>query len=326
MSIRDVAQLAGVSPATVSRVMNQTAKVDDEKRQRVEKAILETGFKPNEVARSLFKKSSKIIGMIVPNIENPFFNELAKAVEEESYKKGYRMTLCSSNDDLEKEKKNLGLLSRMNADGIILMTNQAKMKGEIEKCRIPVVMIDRRIDEESSIICIQSDHYKGGRMAMEYLLECGCRRIVQMSGPTRFSSARARQQGYLDVCSEKGMKSCIIECRYDYEDGIEKAKELIDKFPDADGIIAANDMVAIGVYKVLMRSGYKVPEDIQLIGFDNISMSKIVTPELTTISQPIERMGKAAVQALMDTIEGKLWEEQIFDVELVRRNTTLECV
>ena len=121
-SIRDVAKLAGVSPSTVSRVMNGTARVDDEKRQKVERAISETGFKPNEVARSLYKRSSKIIGILVPNIINPFFNELAGAVEEECDRRGYRLTLCNSNDDLEKEKRNLNLLERMNADGAILMT------------------------------------------------------------------------------------------------------------------------------------------------------------------------------------------------------------
>lgn len=325
-SIRDVAKLAGVSPATVSRVMNGTANVDSEKKQRVEKAIMETGFKPNEVARSLFKKSSKIIGMIVPNIENPFFNELAKAVEEESYKRGYRVTLCSSNNDLEKEKKNLNLLSRMNADGIILMTNQDKMKAEVEKCRIPVVMIDRQIDEDGGAACVQSDHYLGGRMAAEHLLKCGCRHIVQMDGPQKFSSARARHQGYRDVCKERGIKADTVECQYDYEDGLIKATELIERFPDVDGIIAANDMVAISVYKVLKKKGYKVPEDIQLIGFDNISLSWLMTPELTTIAQPIGKMGAAAVNVLLDCVEGNPVSQQVFEVELIKRDTTIdEC-
>ena len=122
-SIRDVAKLAGVSPSTVSRVMNGTAKVDEEKMQRVLNAISETGFKPNEVARSLFKKSSRIIGVIAPDIENPFFTEMARSIEGEAYARGYRMTLCYSENKPEKEKESIRMLSRMNADGIILMYN-----------------------------------------------------------------------------------------------------------------------------------------------------------------------------------------------------------
>lgn len=323
VSIRDVARIAGVSPATVSRVMNETARVDEEKRQRVMNAIQETGFKPNEVARSLFKKSSRIIGMIVPNIENPFFNELAKSIEEETYLRGYRLTLCNSNNDLEKEKKNLSLLDRMNADGIILMTNQEKMEKEVHKCRIPVVMIDRQLDGGGESACIQSDHYSGGRLAIEYLISCGCRHIVQMRGPLKFSSARQRYQGYQDVCRERGLQEAVIDCQYDYEDGLRKAKEILEKFPQADGIIAANDMVAIFVYKVLVREGYRIPQDIQLIGFDNISLSRLMTPELTTISQPIGEMGKAAVEALIDAVEGKQPVRKVFEVELIKRETTL---
>ena len=120
--IRDVARLAGVSPSTVSRVMNGTAHVEEDKKQKVLAAIQETGFKPNELARALFKQSSKIIGVIVPNIENPFFNELAKAVEEEAYRNGYKILLCNSNNNTEKELLNIQMLGRMKADGVIIVT------------------------------------------------------------------------------------------------------------------------------------------------------------------------------------------------------------
>ena len=322
--IRDVAKLAGVSPSTVSRVMNGTARVDDEKRQKVERAILETGFKPNEVARSLYKRSSKIIGILVPNIINPFFNELAGAVEEECDRRGYRLTLCNSNDDLEKEKRNLSLLERMNADGVILMTNMDEIHKEVGNCRIPVVMIDRQIEGGKEIACIQSNHYQGGRMSMEHLLECGCRHIVQMSGPLHLSSARKRHQGYLDVCGERGIEPACIEGNYSFESGTEMAERLLEKYPDTDGIIAANDMVAISVYKELHRKGIRVPEDIQLIGFDNISLSSLFTPEITTIAQPIKRMGQDAVRMLTEYVAGaQINRNKVFDVKLIKRDTTL---
>ena len=157
-SIRDVAKLAGVSPSTVSRVINGTAKVDEEKMQRVLNAISETGFKPNEVARSLFKKSSRIIGVIAPDIENPFFTEMAKAIEGEAYARGYRMTLCYSENKPEKEKESIRMLSRMNADGIILMTNNEEIDAEVKDCGIPVVAVDRRINADGELAFVEADH------------------------------------------------------------------------------------------------------------------------------------------------------------------------
>lgn len=323
VSIREVAKLAGVSPATVSRVLNGTAKVDEEKQQRVLKVVRETGFIPNEVARSLFKKSSKLIGMIVPNIENPFFNEMAKAIEEEAYKNGYRLTLCNTDDDNAKERENIRMLSRMNADGIILMTNNEEIREEIDQCNIPVVVLDRQIHKSKEIAYIQSDHYQGGRIAAEHLIQCGCRNIVNMQGPQKFSSARQRLRGYLDICQEYGLKPQNIECAYSFQDGLKKAELLLEKYPDVDGILACNDMVAISVYKVLHRHGHKVPQDVALIGFDNINLSWLMTPEITTVAQPIKEMGAAAIRVVLDySGEEPVERENIFPVRLIQRETT----
>ena len=135
-SIREVAKRAGVSPATVSRVINGTARVDEEKRERVEKAIEETGFRPNELARALYRKSSKIIGVIVPDIENPFFSELAKAIEKEAYEQEYRILLCNSDDQKEKELANLQMLAQLQADGVILMTNTGEKSQSLSLIHI----------------------------------------------------------------------------------------------------------------------------------------------------------------------------------------------
>lgn len=323
ISIREVARLAGVSPATVSRVMNGTANVDEEKKQRVQKVICETGFKPNEAARTLYKKSAHLIGVIVPNIENPFFNEMAKAIEAEAYERGYRLTLCSSNDDIEKEKNNIELLDRMNADGIILLTNEEEIFEKIADSRIPVVILDRAVQHKNEVASITADNYAGGRLSMEHMLEIGCKNIVAMRGPQNVSSGRARYKGYVDVCHERNVKVQYVDCLYDYENGLQKTEEILKVYPDVDGIIAANDMVAISAYKVLTRQGKKVPDDIQLIGFDNIIMSQLMTPELTTIAQPIRDMGVKSAQVLIDYIEGKeVPEKNVFEVKLIGRETT----
>ena len=182
-SIREVAKLAGVSPATVSRVMNGTANVNEEKKKRVEAAIKETGFQPNELARALYKKSSKMIGMIVPDIENPFFSELAKAVEDTAYQNGYRILLCSSGGDEEKEAVNIQMFNQLRADGIVVMTNCAETGKVLADCPIPVVLVDRKLDGFKENALIESDNYRGGFMAAEHLAKCGYKNIVCMKEP-----------------------------------------------------------------------------------------------------------------------------------------------
>ena len=322
-SIREVAKIAGVSPSTVSRVMNNTANVDEEKRQRVLAAIEETGFKPNELARALFKKSSKIIGVIVPTIENPFFNEMAKAIEEEAFQNGYRLLLCNSNGNVEKERINIEMLTQMKADGLIVMTNSDKTGEIISECNLPVVVVDRLLTDHNGIADIESDHYQGGRIATEHLLECGCENIVCLKGPQKFSSGKKRYQGYLDVCNEHGLEERYVDCDYSYDSGLKATTELLEKYPEADGIIATNDMVAISVYKVLQKAGLKVPDDIQVIGFDNIQFSWLFTPEITTVTQPILEMGRQAVQVIVNYINGKPFESHnVFEVSLEKRQST----
>ena len=323
-TIREVAQLAGVSPATVSRVMNGTAKVDEEKRKRVEAAIRETGFIPNKLARALFKNSSGLIGLIVPNIDNPFFNEIAKAIEEEAYNKGLHIVLCSSGNNTQKEADNIQMLEQMKADGIILITNGNHTGRMIEKCSLPVIVVDRHITDCGEIAHIEADHYQGGKLAAEFLVKCGCRSIVCLRGPQEFTSGRLRYQGYCDVCRGNGIPERYVDTRYSFESGIKAAYEMLERFPETDGIVAANDMVAISSYKVLRSKGIRVPEDIQIVGFDDIRFSSLVSPAVTTIHQPITEMGKRAVEIIFRYAEGSEYSEKnVFDVYLVERETTM---
>lgn len=322
-SIREVAKLAGVSPSTVSRVMNGTANVDTQKKQRVLVAIQETGFRPNELARSLYKKSSKIIGVVIPTLENPFFNEMARIIEEEAYLQGYRFTFCNSNNDVAKEIDNIRVMTQMNADGMILMTNNEAIWDEVQDYKIPIVIMDRQLSGNHELACIQSDHYQGACLAIRHLIACGCKQIVNMRASQLLSSGRQRYKGYVDVCQEYNMPINYVECSYDYESGVDAAHQILKIYPNVDGIIAGNDMVALAVYKVLQQRGYRIPEDIQLIGFDDISLSSRVTPELTTISQPIREMGTLAARTIIDHVNGrKILKEKIFDVKLVKRETT----
>lgn len=320
-SIREVAKLANVSPSTVSRVINGTANVDEEKKRRVLKAIDESGFTPNEVARSLFKKSSKTIGVIVPSITNPFFTEMSSAIEKTANEYGYRMTICNTSGDVEKEKNAVSMLTSMNVDGIVITTSNQDMKKILENCETPIVAIDRVISKNTTGGYIHCDNYEGGRIAAEHLIQNGCRSIVCVRGLENISSARERYQGYLDVCRENNISEQSIQCDYSFTEGLTMTEKLLEKFPDVDGIIACNDMVAISIYKVLCRRNIRVPEDIQLVGYDNISLAHLMTPELTTVAQPIEKMGVKAVKMLIQK-EAKGYKEYIFSPELIIRETT----
>lgn len=322
-SIREVAKLANVSPATVSRVMNGTANVDDEKRNRVLKAIKETGFVPNEVARSLFRKSAKIIGLVIPSIENPFFTQMASAIEKEADEHGYRVIIYNTDNDFEKEKNALQMLSSMNADGIILTRIDEKLLPYVEATNIPVVITDSIFLEGKDITYIYSDHYQGGRLATEHLLKCGCKKIVCIKGVQTIASARARYQGYHDVCSERNLKEYVIDCNYDFHMGLQAAEELLERYPDVDGIIASNDMVAISIYKILRKRNIDVPEQVQLIGYDDIELASLLSPELTTIHQSVKTIGKKAAEIIIfDNNKEVVENNYIFPVKLIERETT----
>lgn len=326
-SIREVAKLANVSPATVSRVMNGTARVDDEKRERVLKAIEETGFVPNEVARSLFRKSAKTIGLVIPSIENPFFTQMASAIEKEADANGYRLILYTTHSSFEKEKTALQMLASMNADGIILARIDEKLLPYVEATNIPVVITDSLFLGGKDITYVYSDHYQGGRLAMEHLIECGCKKVVCIKGVQTIASANARYRGYRDVCKEHGIEERTIDCDYNFINGLRVAEELLEKYPDVDGIVSANDMVAISIYKVLKKKDISVPEQVQLVGFDDIEIASIMTPELTTIRQEVKTIGKKAAEIIIFDSNKEMEENNyIFPVKLIKRETTMRRV
>ena len=215
------------------------------------------------------------------------------------------------------------MLDQIKADGIIIVTSNDKTGQEIAGCHLPVVVLDRHITGSKADAYVEADHFKGGTIAMEHLIQCGCKNIVCMRGPMELSSGLRRYQGYKDTCKRYKIQEQFINCTYDYEDGIKAAEELVRMYPNVDGIIASNDIVGIAVCKVFSNKGYRIPEDVQLVGFDNVLLSRMSFPELTTVGQPIEQMGKLAVQIIVKY--GKnlpFLKENILDVSLIERQTT----
>lgn len=321
--ISDVAKLAGVSSATVSRVINGSAKVSEEKVKRVMEAIEVTGFKPNEIARSLYKKSSRIIGYIVPSILNIFLNEIGRAIEDEAFQNGYKMILCNSDENPKKEAAYIQMLTAMNADGIIITANNDNLDEEIRNCPLPIVVLDKEASSRYTAV-VQSDNYSGGRISTEHLLECGCRHPVLMRGPQKYSSGRQRFLGYVDVCNEHGIQPLFIDSRFSSNDGLRCTQELLERFPYADGILAVNDMTVLSIYKVLSARGRRVPEDIMIVGYDGVELGGLMNPALTTVMQPIEEIGRLSAKIIIDQVADKNPDcrENILPVQLKVRQTT----
>ena len=322
-NIREVARIAGVSPATVSRVMNGTAKVSEEKRERVLNAISQTDFVPNEAARTLFRRSARLIGLIIPSIRNPFFTQLASVIDEVANRSGYRVFLCNVGDDLEKEKAAIQMLISMNADGIIIASNTEGIESCIESCDIPVVAVDSKLRTDAVNGYVYADYRQGGRLAAEHLIECGCKNIVCIQGPQTFFSARERYAGYCEVCRERGLPIRTVTCDYDFDAGLAMAEELLRIYPNVDGIIACSDVVAASTYKFLHRKNISVPDQVQLIGYDDVNLARLISPELTTVTQPIEALAARAAELILEGKEkDKRGECFVFPVTLTIRDPT----
>ncbi|WP_432357566.1 LacI family DNA-binding transcriptional regulator [Sporosarcina sp. UB5] len=322
-SIRDVAKHAGVSVATVSRVLNDKGYVHEDTRKKVESSIAELNYRPNEVARSLFNKQSKTLGLILPDIMNPFFPELARAIEDTATKLGYTVILCNTDENEEKAKRYVDVLLQKYVDGIIIASNTIQEKT-IRELPVPVVCIDREISKDIPTIVV--DNKKGAQMATRFLKEKGRRKIAHIRGPFDLLNANERCEGYRDVVSgeEWFTESYIVNGNYRMDTATEVALELLQKHPDIDGIFAASDTMAIGAMKAAYEHGLKIPEDISIIGFDGIALAQASIPELTTIEQPLYELGQKAAKMLIKLIKGQTVKQTFyqFDVQLVERDST----
>lgn len=323
-TIKDVSKLAGVSVATVSRVLNQNGYVHTDTEQKVLKAIKALNYTPNFVARSLSNKKTSTVGLLVPDITNPFFPELARAVEDVMQLYGYTVILCNSDESTAKEKQYIEILKQKYIDGLIVASNALSIE-DVREFDMPVVVVDRMV-EGDTIPTVMSDNRQGARMATEFLLGQGCRKIAHIRGPEHLLNAEERCQGYLDIVQHVDWfdRSLIISGKYEMKQAMEATLELLTLHPDVDGIFAGNDMMAIGAMRAVQVLGRTIPYEIEIVGYDGIALGEIVFPELTTIAQPIYDMGALAARMLIKQIEKQPLDllHYRLDVQLVERGTT----
>jgi Transcriptional regulators len=330
-TIRDVAKLANVSVATVSRYINQKGYISKEAEQRIKESIEELNYSPNVIARGLAGQKTNSIALIVSEISNPYFSMMARAVEDTATKLGYTTLLANSDRNSVKEKRYIEALKKRYVDGIIFAT-QMHATDEINELLgedIPMVSIDRSTTERvpDRIPAFQVNHYKGAVLATEHLLSIGCRKIAHISGTTDVIPARDRLNGFIDTLSQSGLyvPEYVVEGNFSIDSGYERTVELLTRYPEIDGIFATIDLIAIGSLKALLRLGKKVPDDVALIGFDGIEMTAMTEPEISTIAQPIYEMGKQAVYQLINQIEQRNLPTQRkpLEVELIQRASTI---
>ncbi|MGC3953509.1 MAG: LacI family DNA-binding transcriptional regulator [Propionicimonas sp.] len=324
-NIADVAALAGVSPTTVSRVLNNRGYLSQATKDKVAQAMAELHYRPNEVARALLGQRTRVVGVILPTVALPFFGEVAVSLEHALTERGYRTLLCNSLGRSEVERDYLLQLESNRVDGLISGAHNDTIP-EYATTRLPVVTIDRELADH--IPNVRADNAAGGRLAAELLLRRGCRRpalFTSTSGPRNL-----REAGYRAVLAEAGIEPTVVTVRFGTPEP--ERSRLIDAALDelgaaVDGVFATDDLTACAVLDWAGRTGRTVPDDLRVVGFDGTAAVRAAVPWLSTVQQPIRQISRAAVDLLLVQIEGEPAGERPsgsveFPVTLIEGSTT----
>lgn len=317
-TVRDVAKKAGVSVATVSRVMNNKGYLSQEIKKQVRKAMDELGYVPNQIARSFYKKKTNAIGVIVPTIINPFFGELVYHIEKCAEQRGLKVLLCNSLNDSKTEMKYLKMLLENQVDGIIVGSHNDELEG-YGTPNVPIIAVERFLDNKR-VPTICSDNFEGGRLATTHLLELGYRELICFSGEAKqYYPANDRRVAFEVSMEAEGLPATIIDVSsFEVAQASKIIKHTLENNPKIDGIFATDDILASLVARELRALGKQINKDVGLVGFDGTDIMRNILPELTTIKQPIREMAKHAVENLVALIrQEKVPKMVILPVELL---------
>lgn len=309
VTIKDVAKKANVSISTVSRVINDSKPVSDEIKIRVFDVIEETGYKPNPVARSLVMKKSKLIGVIVPDLKNYYVGELLNAIEEIAKTYEYDIILCNSYGNLGQEKRYLELLESKQVEGIIFLTFQFETvhKDFFEKTQLPVVMINREAPSKD-IMTVSIDHYEAVKEMIGELIKLGHKDILLIrNGDTKDVFGHDHLKGYKDAYNDAGIEvrlDRVKEGHFQRKEAYEIMKEIIESGDLPSAVFATTDSMAVGASNCLIDNGYKVPDDVSVIGFYDTDLADIYRPKLTSVTHPIYDIGAIAIRMIIKHIDG----------------------
>jgi LacI family transcriptional regulator len=309
ITMLDIAQKAGVSKATVSMVINKRDEnISKSTRDKVLQIAQDMNYIPNSLARSLNTKKTETIGIVLPDITNPFFSEIARAIEDIASDLGYNVIFCNSDNEIKKENKYVKLLVSKLVDGVIFIAG-GKSNNNLEiliNNNVPFVLVDRYVDGFENFYGVYCLNKLGIAEAVEYLINKEKKRIAFVKGPHSVEISTQRLDGYIETMKKYGLfnEDLIFENEFTINGGIETTKEILKLKEKVDSIIYSNDIMAFGGIKVLIKKGYKIPRDISVVGYDNIQISEFMEPELTTVSQPIYEMGKRSCELLINIVNG----------------------
>lgn len=322
-SIKDVAKEAGVGVGTVSRAINNTGYVSPDTRKKIDKAVEKLNYTPNELARNLFRNRSGIVGVIVPDLNHPFFSSLVKNIEMQLYGQGYKTMVCNAVGVSDREREYLDMLERNIVDGII--TGSHCLDGEeYLKHEKPIVSIDRDFGPEIPIV--GSDHMMGGKMAAELMIKDGRKHVLQICGVSPHILANERHLAFQKTLEDKGVEVLTEEMDwnvFEWEAFHKTALKIMERHPDVDGIFSG-DLGAVACMNMARKRGMDIPKDISLVGFDATSVTQMVYPRLTAIRQNVELLAEVSVNTLLDQIEQRrdILHRQILNVDVCCGGTT----
>ncbi len=332
VTIKDIAKEAGVSVTTVSRVLNNKPDVSDETKKNIKQIIDKLNYNPNSMARGLVLQKTFTIGLIIPDISNPFFPEIARGVEDAARKLGYSVLFYNTDNHHEEEKKAIDVLRGKQVDGLIVslsIDNRNKLQ-ELSNNEVHVVQIDRKVSgtNYSSIII---DNTLSAYKATSNLIELGHRRIAHLAGDLKTQTAQERLAGYKKALMDRNIEideDLILYGNYTKDPAHDEIRLLLKREKRPTAIFAANDLMAVSIYKAIYECGLEIPADISVIGHDNIELSSLVTPTLTTMAQPKYKMGQLAAIFLIKDIEGKEYNHKdiVLDTELIERESSAGLV
>ena len=331
-TIKDVAKLAGVSTSTVSHVLNGTRFVSDAMREKVNQAVEELDYRPSSIARSLKVNRTGTIGMLVTTSSNPFYAEVVQGVERRCYERGYTLFLCSTEGDPERMAANMDALEEKRVDGLLLLCSNTN--GELfklfERHRSTQLVVTDWGPAADNMDRIYDNSQAGGLLATRHLVEMGHTRIGCITGPLERRSAQERLEGFHRAMGEAGLPprpEWIVEGDYDPESGV-RAMRALSALPERPGaLFVCNDMMALGVLQEASRLQIRVPDEMSVIGYDDIYISRYMTPPLTTVHQSTGELGAMAVDTLLDRLEHKRTAGKVIRIEpsLVERESVMRA-
>jgi LacI family transcriptional regulator len=310
VTIKDVARLAGVSPMTVSRVINGSVRVSPETRRRVDDSIRELGYVPSRLARGLIRQKTGTLALIVPDVANPFFTLVVRGAEDVARRAGYRMILCDTRADLEIEREVIEEMIAHRVEGIAIAPVSDRSRPHLDRLAnfgIEFVLVDRMVRGLDRDVVL-GDNADGARRLVQHLVELGHRRIGFIVESDDVSTARDRHRGYLDALQAAGLEvdeTLIARATADPEGGAHAMRRLLEHPDPPTAVFAVNNLVALGAIETVRAGGLDVPDDVALVCFDDIEHASRLYPFLTVMAQPAETLGTIGTQLLLDRIEGR---------------------